>query len=61
MRSKHEVEIKPPGERPRMPEVLAASCRCGWTGPPRTGRNARSLARADGAQHVERTEPQSER
>ena len=48
----HSIEIKDP--RARVPPILLASCSCGWTGPARMGRNAPSLARQDGNEHLER-------
>ena len=54
MNADHRTEIKDPRQPPRVPEILAARCICGWSGPMRTGRNARAMARADEVQHLER-------
>ena len=56
MNAEHRTEIKDPRQPPRVPEILAARCSCGWSGPMRTGRNARSMARADEVQHLERAD-----
>ena len=56
MNAEHRTEIKDPRQPPRVPELLAAHCSCGWSGPMRTGRNARSMARADEVQHLERAD-----
>jgi hypothetical protein len=54
MNAEHRTEIKDPRQPPRVPEILAARCSCGWNGPLRTGRNARAMARTDEIQHLER-------
>jgi hypothetical protein len=49
--SEHRIEIRDPREPPRQPPIVAATCTCGWKGPPRTGRNAQAMARADALRH----------
>jgi hypothetical protein len=49
----HVVIVRDPRLRASPPPIFVAHCSCGWTGVPRTGRNARVLAQADGAHHLE--------
>ena len=53
MNVEHRIEFKDPRHPPRVPEVLTARCSCGWSGALRTGRNARTMARADEIRHLE--------
>jgi hypothetical protein len=54
MSAEHTIVVSDPRARIVEPRVLVAMCSCGWRGPIRTGRNARSKARTDGAHHIER-------
>ena len=54
MDAEHAVEIIDPRRRPFPPAVLVARCSCSWSGPIRTGRNARHLANTDGREHREK-------
>lgn len=53
MNVEHRIEFEDLRHPPRVPEVLTARCSCGWSGPLRTGRNARTMARADEIRHLE--------
>jgi hypothetical protein len=53
MTGTHVIGVKPASVG--VPAMLRATCTCGWNGPPRSGRNAHALAKADGEEHTARS------